>query len=60
MDIQLVIVSLIVLARWGIWSGAQRKLERVSALADVAVAERAASRRRFKPSKGIYYWGDTL
>ena len=35
--------------------GAQRKLERVSALADVAVAERAASRRRFKPSKGIYY-----
>ena len=41
MDIQLVIVSLIVLA----------------ALADVAVAERAASRRRFKPSKGIYYLG---
>ena len=39
MDIQLVIVSLYCFGlRWGIWSGAQRKLERGSALADVVVA----------------------
>lgn len=37
----------------------QRKLERGSALADVVVVERVASRRRFKLSK-VIIWGDTL
>lgn len=51
MDIQLVIVSLIVLAAVGYMVWRAKKARKGQCLADVVVAERAASRRRFNRPK---------